>query len=260
MIYAIATANEATSYDFNNHTAVVIDVLRATTTMSVALHNKASQIIAVRTPEEALDIRTRLGNDILLGGERNADKIDGFDLDNSPRSYTSDVVANKTIVMTTTNGTQAINSCQSAKHILIASFPNVVNTLSVLGEILCNEPSSDVYLICSGTEGRFTIEDGLCAGLIIHHLEGEKSDFAIALEQLYLSSFNNTKVPSILSSDTTAETFCQINSLLKNVTSRGEHFKRLRRKGYEADIDICFNISLHHNAIECKNGRIYSIN
>lgn len=236
MITVVPTAIDASHIDFSDSVAVVIDVLRATTTMTVAIHNGATQVIAVSTPQQAFDYKllSPHPDNILLGGERNADIIPGFNLDNSPRAYTTDVVAGKTIVMTTTNGTQAIVACHEARLLLIASFPNANAIISLLHKSLSDNPLTPVFLVCSGTEGCFTLEDGLCAGYIANHLDGPKTDFTLAMEQLYLSTSNDIKIAA----------------------QRGEHFSRLKRKGYEGDINVCFDLSSQFEALHCVNGVI----
>lgn len=232
MIDVVATAQQASACNMHGVTAVVVDVLRATTTMTVALHNGARRIIAVRTPDEAFAIKHSSTDDVLLGGERNADMIAGFDLDNSPRRYSSDIVRGKSIVMTTTNGTQAINACSDAKRILIASFLNVQKTIEQLSD------DDEIVIVCSGTEGHFTMEDGLCAGCIVSHLHGSKSDFAIAMQQLYMASLPDVRQMAFL----------------------GEHYNRLLSKGYAGDLDVCFNFSCNYNAIECVGNEIFMLN
>ena len=228
MLHVLGTADEALNYDMCESVAVIIDVLRATTTMTVALANGAKEIIAVKSVEEALHLKDSLGeNNILLGGERNADKIEGFDLDNSPGSYTVDVVRGKAIVMTTTNGTRAIANTSQAKKRYVASLLNVDDVVAALKGI-----SDDIYIVCSGTEGCFTIEDGLCAGMIVSKLSAvqsiETNDMAVAMQMLYE---------------------CSADDITK-VASRGEHWSRLLAKGYEGDLDLCFSSSAKYKRLE----------
>ena len=230
MIHVVATAQEAQKTDMKGATAVVIDVLRATSTMTVAVHNGANGIVAVKSPDEAFRLKSLYPEgSVLLGGERHADKIEGFDLDNSPLSYTSNVVCGKTIVMTTTNGTLAIDACKSVDRLFISSFLNVNSVVNKLKSVV-----GDVYVVCAGTEGRFTIEDGLCAGYIVNALEGEKSDLAIALQEVYVSYSDD----------------------ISRVVAKGEHFSRLIRKGYGCDLDVCFSDIRDYDALEYVNGVI----
>ena len=148
--------------DLAGGVAVVIDVLRASTTIVVALANGAARVIPCGDVETARRLATedRSGN-TLTGGERGGVKIEGFDLDNSPASYSRDRVAGKTIVFTTTNGTAALLRTDGAARVLIGAFVNrqaVVETLHADGR--------PIHLICAGTDGRLTSEDLLGAAAI----------------------------------------------------------------------------------------------
>ena len=133
---------------------VVIDILRASTTIVHALAQGARQVIPCLTVEEAEAVAGRLPERPLLGGERHARLIPGFDLDNSPLKYTRDVVAGRTIVFTTTNGTKALQQCSAADEALVGAFVN----RRALVERLRTE-SRPVHLICAGTDGYLTADD-----------------------------------------------------------------------------------------------------
>ncbi|WP_437229598.1 2-phosphosulfolactate phosphatase [Planctomicrobium sp. SH661] len=141
-------------------TAIVIDVLRATTTMIHALGHGARAVMPFLNVEDALAASAHLPvRDRLLGGERHGKLIPGFDLGNSPLDYVEDVVAGKTILFTTTNGTRALLQCGSAKQVFLGAFTNldaVVNASRRCG--------ADVHLVCAGTDGQLTAEDILFAG------------------------------------------------------------------------------------------------
>jgi 2-phosphosulfolactate phosphatase len=140
--------------------AVVIDVLRASTTIIHALANGAKGVVPCETVEEARALAARYGaGTALLGGERGGARIEGFDLDNSPLRYTPDVVAGTTIVFTTTNGTRALRACSAAARVLIGAFVN----RSALARVL-REDGRPVHLVCAGTNGQLTAEDILFAG------------------------------------------------------------------------------------------------
>lgn len=145
---------------------VVIDVLRASTTMIHALAHGAARIIPCESVTEAQAVAARFPRaDVLLGGERGGVKIDGFDLDNSPRSYTPEVVAGKTIVFTTTNGTLALRRAAQAERVLVGALVNLQAVLTHL-----RDHTGSVHLLCAGTDGRLTAEDILCAGLLVWRL------------------------------------------------------------------------------------------
>jgi 2-phosphosulfolactate phosphatase len=142
--------------------AVVIDVLRASTTIAVALANGAACVIPCADVDTARRLAAReVAGQALLGGERGGVRIDGFDLDNSPASYFPPRVAGKTIVFTTTNGTAALVRAREAARLLIGSL---VNRRAIV-DALRNDGRS-VHLVCAGTDGRVTSEDELGAGAI----------------------------------------------------------------------------------------------
>lgn len=145
--------------------AVVIDVLRASTTIATALAHGAAAVRPVAGIEEARGLAAVLGAGTLLGGERGGVRIPGFDLGNSPLEYTPDRVAGKTIVITTTNGTAALHACREAREILVGAL---VNRTAVADEVrrLAGD-SVPVHLVCAGTDGEITAEDVLAAGAIL---------------------------------------------------------------------------------------------
>jgi 2-phosphosulfolactate phosphatase len=152
--------------DLSESVCVVFDILRATSVMVTALANGAKGIIPVEEINDALEIRQH-HPDVLLGGERNGVRITAeqtggvdFDLGNSPREYTADVVSGRTIVSTTTNGTRALAACSGSKSVVAASFLNLVAVV----EFVANQPGRIVHLICAGTGNCASLEDALAAG------------------------------------------------------------------------------------------------
>ncbi|MEZ6061000.1 MAG: 2-phosphosulfolactate phosphatase [Planctomycetaceae bacterium] len=147
--------------------AVVIDVLRASTTMTLALQNGAAGIIPCGSIEEANSAFERSPDTVLRGGERGGVKIDGFELSNSPDDYSPNVVDGRTIAFTTTNGTRALLRCGIAERILVGSFVNLSGVVNELAG--CCNP---IHLVCAGTNGAVTNEDVLFAGCIVQRLTG----------------------------------------------------------------------------------------
>jgi 2-phosphosulfolactate phosphatase len=145
-------------------TCVVIDVLRATTTIVHALAAGATQVIPCLEVDEARHIAAEIGAAAVLGGERSGGKIAGFNLGNSPAEYTPQSVGGKTLVFTTTNGTRALTRCKTATRVLIGAF---VNFSAVCGEIA---DVNQLALLCGGTDGEVTREDALLAGAIVCEL------------------------------------------------------------------------------------------
>jgi len=149
-------------------TVVVIDVLRATTTMVHALAAGAVEVAPLLSVEDARRLAEQIGDKAVLGGERGGVPIPGFDLGNSPAEYTPDRVAGKTAVFTTTNGTRALERCKLAKRVLVAAFAN----FSAVCRELTDE--NEVAIVCAGTDGHVTREDTLLAGAIVTDLAREK--------------------------------------------------------------------------------------
>jgi 2-phosphosulfolactate phosphatase len=146
--------------------AVVIDVLRATTTMIQALAAGCTAVRPCAEVEEARKLagRMRAGR-VLLGGERGGVAPPGFDLGNSPREYTAKKCKGTTLVLTTTNGTPALLRAVEADRVLIAGFVNY----SAVCEQLRQDPRP-VHIVCAGTEGEVTLEDTLLAGALVDFL------------------------------------------------------------------------------------------
>lgn len=140
---------------------VVIDVLRATTTIVHAIAAGAADVIPCLEVDEARQIAQRLGRDAVLGGERRGVRINGFHLGNSPSEYTEQTIRGKTVVFSTTNGTRALQLCSRAKRVLIGGF---VNFSAVCGAIA---DETAVHLLCAGTNQEITREDVLFAGAVV---------------------------------------------------------------------------------------------
>ena len=158
--------------DFNSDTAVVIDVLRATTTIAWALNNGADSVQTFtelkKLEEEALKWPSE--KRILLA-ERGGKTIEGFDLGNSPLGVTSEVVKGKRLFMSTTNGTRALNRVSNFKNVYTLSLPN----RSSVGKKLLNECPKYVCILGSGWEGTYSLEDSLAAGALASYLLKNKS-------------------------------------------------------------------------------------
>jgi 2-phosphosulfolactate phosphatase len=154
--------------DLRNTACVVFDVLRATSTFVTALHHGAKAVIPVAEISEALALRQKQPG-VLLGGERDGVRIRAgqtgggdFDLGNSPREYTPEMVGGKTIVATTTNGTRALRACAGAQTVLAASFLNLTATAQFIRQL---QPAQTL-LVCAGTGENVADEDVLAAGAL----------------------------------------------------------------------------------------------
>jgi 2-phosphosulfolactate phosphatase len=156
------------------HVAVVVDVMRATSTIAQALASGYRRVLCCREIEEARTLREELGDGAVVGGERNAALIRGFDLGASPREYLQPRA--ETAILTTTNGTRTIlAAAANAEVVLLGSLLNldaVVAAARAAGE--------DVTVVCAGYEGAFAIDDAYCAGRIVELLGGDRTDAAVA--------------------------------------------------------------------------------
>lgn len=144
----------------------VIDLLRASTTITRALDAGAAAVVPCLEPDDALQLREAGSHDpCLLGGERRGVLIAGFDLGNSPAEYTRETVAGRTILFTTTNGTRAVLRARGAERVLIGCLANraaLCDALAAAGR--------PVRLVCAGTGGAVSLDDCLCAGAILDRL------------------------------------------------------------------------------------------
>lgn len=145
-------------------TVVVVDVLRATSTIINALHNGCEQVIPRPSIEGARECHASMPENSVMCGERNGKIVDGFHHGNSPLEYTSEAVAGKTIVLATTNGTVAMETCRAADRVLIGAMINV----SAVAKQLVDAPR--VTVVCSGTDRFITSEDVIFAGLLAERI------------------------------------------------------------------------------------------
>ena len=205
-------------YDISNAIVVVIDIFRATSSICYGIENGAAAIIPVATVEECMSYETQ---GYLLAAERDGKVVDGFDFGNSPFAYAEDKVKDKTVVLTTTNGTYAIDeSKKTAFQVIIGSFLNL--------EAICDYLKSqdkDVFLLCAGWKNKFNLEDTLFAGAVVHHLKEENyylDDSSISADDLY----NIAKLDLVA------------------YTAKTAHSERLKKLGIEEDIKFCLNVNI----------------
>ncbi|HEY2343018.1 MAG TPA: 2-phosphosulfolactate phosphatase [Chthoniobacteraceae bacterium] len=151
--------------DLSATTCVVFDILRATSSMVTALAHGVAEIRPVCTIDEARALKAELP-DAVLGGERHGERIDGFDIGNSPFEYRN--LSGRRIITTTTNGTIALQACAAAPRVLVGALLN----LAAVGAEIRRVPPSELLLVCAGTFTEFALEDAFAAGLLIAELEG----------------------------------------------------------------------------------------
>ncbi|WAM33995.1 2-phosphosulfolactate phosphatase family protein [Caldicellulosiruptor morganii] len=234
-IVAFSHYKEVASEDLKDSYAIVIDLLRATSTMIWAISNGAKRIIPVEKVEEALLFK-KLDESVLLGGERGGLKIDGFDLDNSPLSYKSEVVSGRTIVMTTTNGTRALKKAAGAKRIFPGSFINARKTAEyIIKEALCHDIHT-ISIVCAGTEEKFTLEDILCAGYFVHLLKKHFPD--AFLDDLSIASY---------------ELYKKFENDPHEILKYSYHYNNLKKLGFVSDLEFCLKKDFVDMVCEYKN-------
>lgn len=157
--------SQVAASELAGRTAIVIDMLRASSTICHALAAGAKCVVPLLEVEETLQLARQIGREyVVLGGERGGKIIDDFDLGNSPSEYTPQRVAGKMVLFTTTNGTRALAHAREAAHVLIGA---AVNRASVASAV-CDTARVDI--LCAGTNGEVTGEDILAAGAIVDSL------------------------------------------------------------------------------------------
>lgn len=159
-------------------TVVVVDVLRATSTIVTALNNGCEKVLPQPSIEKAREVHASIPETSVMGGERQGKIVDGFQHGNSPPEYTSAAIAGKTLILATTNGTVAMESCRAADCVLIGAMINV----SAVAKALLDVPR--VTVVCSGTDRLVTSEDVLFAGLLVERLLQLRREAGYAESQL----------------------------------------------------------------------------
>jgi len=219
-----------------DRTVVVIDVLRASSVMVTALANGARAFIPVETVEAAYEIvREGSGDEFILAGERDTQMIDGFHLGNSPMDYTPEKVKGKTIILTTSNGTKALNMLTAANKVMIGAFLNIDALVNRLME------DSEVVFVCSGTNNNFSMDDAMCAAAITDKLMQRKSikmsDMALTLLKAYKSEEDN----------------------LRHLLRDSYHLNLLIRNGFEKDVDYCLQKNVYDIVPGMNKDRLINI-
>lgn len=231
-IEALAHAGEAAEADFTGKSVLVMDVFRATSCIVTGLACGCAGFLPVLTLEEARGVAD---GEWLLAGERKGKRPDGFHLGNSPLDYlASDELLGKRIVLTTTNGTRAIHYALGNAHtVLIGAFLNAAAAARALFM-----PERDVCLVCSGTRDRFSLEDGLCAGLVAEEL------LRLAGGNLVLCDLTQAMLAS----------WRQARDNLQPVLTGSANGKRLARMGLSGDVEFCGTLNRYSLVPVWQNG------
>lgn len=207
--------------DVSGRVVAIIDVLRASTSIAVALANGARSVIPFDSPEEAVTRRLSLDkSEVRLAGERKMLTIPGFDLGNSPREFTPEAIGGKTVLMVTTNGTGSLNAVQGARDVVVGAYVNFTAVLALLRSAA--RGGSDVTIICAGRERQFSLEDAACGGRYVRNIAkrltgAELNDGARAAALLDKRYGDN----------------------IKRLFEESTHGRALAEAGFAEDLDIC---------------------
>ena len=223
----------------SGRTVVVIDVLRATTSICYALRAGARAVVPVAEPGEAAELRSRLGTDLaVLAGERDGVRIDGFNLGNSPLEFTREAVADKVVVMTTTNGTATFQRAGKARLVLSAALVNISRVVERVAE----EPN-DLTIICAGRRGGFAIEDALCGGMLLHRLEHERG---------MRLSVNDAGMLALM-------LYRARQATIKQAILEGEHGRFLTGLGFARDVEAASQVDAVPVLPVLRDGRLTAV-
>ncbi len=205
-------------YDIKSSIVVVIDILRATSSITYGIDNGATAIIPVMNVE---DCSAYANKGFLLAAERNGSVVEGFDFGNSPFSYSKEKLEGKTVVLTTTNGTKAMRMAQeSAYQVVVGSFLNLAAVCNYL-----KRENKDVLLLCAGWKDNFNLEDTLFAGAVATNL---REDFSMADDA------------SVVAQDMYALAKDDLRSYLK----KSSHSHRLVKLNIEEDVKFCLQLNI----------------
>lgn len=219
---------------------IVIDVLRATTTITVSLANGAKEVIPTENIATAVRVAKGSKNSILCG-ERNGRVIDGFKLGNSPLEYTSEEIKDKALIFSTTNGTQAIMKSKFAKNCLLASFVNMSTVVDYV-----NALDEDFTIICSGKLNDFCLEDAVCAGMLLNKLSVGRN---LELMDSEVAAMNLSNDLAMLMNVPSQEKVLRMLNI-------SEHGRYLSQIGFEKDLEICSKIDSYPIIPLFRNGVI----
>lgn len=216
---------------FDDSIVLMIDVLRASTTIAACMHNGAKEVIPCDTLDKAVKVYSSLSKEVrFLGGERNGVKPSGFDAGNSPLEFTSDNVTGKSVILSTSNGTKTFLKAKLARKRIIASFVNH----NVVRDFLFNHikesesKETKIFILCSGTNGRLSYEDIICAGSYIQELT------------------THFTVDKLSDSAEIARTLFNLHRKdMKDVLIKSEHARRLIELGYAEDIDTALTYNVY---------------
>lgn len=221
-------------YEVDESIVVIIDVLRATSTIATALHNGAKAIIPVDSVTECIRIGKQI--DSITAGERDGKIAEGLEYGNSPFEYPSEFIRGKTLVLTTTNGTRLLQMAldRNARGIITGSFPN----LSAVCDYLLAE-NQNVILGCAAWKNRVNIEDTLFAGAVINRI-GKHFSINCDSSQFAVTMYNDAKA--------------DLYEFMK--AKNASHYQRLSGFGLQQDIRYCLTEDVANATVVYEQGKL----
>jgi 2-phosphosulfolactate phosphatase len=235
-IHVYFTLNRITEDQLRGKRVVVIDVLRTCTTIATAMANGCREIIPAESIETATALATHIDRkSVFLCGEREGKLIDGFDLGNSPREYKEKVIKDTNIVFVSSNGSVALVKSRFAAVTVVCAF---VNVTAVTDYLL--QDTGDIQILCAGNQGRFSLEDAVCSGMLLAGLQSrleetiELNDSAVAAEVL-LKKYAK-----------------RIKALLRNC----DHGRYLTDIEFSKDLPVCAEVDSLNVVPVMRDGRI----
>lgn len=221
-------------YDIKDSIVVIIDVFRATSTIAAAVHNGAAEIIPVDSVAKCIELGAQIPNS-LTAGERDGKVAEGLQHGNSPLEYPRDFIENKTLVLTTTNGTRLLHMCSDSNEIITGSFLN----LGAVCDYLVSQ-KKNVLLACASWKDRYNLEDSLFAGAVYEsigkHFE-MNCDSTRAATHLYKAAKND----------------------LYGFIQDSSHFLRLSKFGLQYDMEYCCKINEHNVLVKLVDDKLVAL-
>lgn len=223
---------ESSETDISNTVCIVLDIFRATTSIITAVSNGCTAVVPVLSVDDAYSLANQIDAP-LFAGERQSIKIEGFHFGNSPFEFSPEKVQNQTIIMTTTNGTIAIKSTESAYLTLLGSFINAKAVCQA-----AQKQEKDILLVCAGTDGLFSLEDALCAGFLVNLLSKDNKYVLTDSAQGAQVMYNGARED------------------ISGIVSNSRNGKRLYDMGLQKDVEYCLQTDTVTIVPQYREGKI----
>lgn len=220
-------------YSLKNKIIVVVDILRATSLITTMFQNELDKLIPVKSLDEAKEYKN---NGYLVAAERNGKKVEFADFDNSPFTFTKEKISGKTIVYSTTNGTNTINLVKEAEQVILASFLNLTSVSDYL-----TSQGKDILILCSGWQGNYCTEDALFAGCLSEKLLHNNFKFQEDAVSTSIEIWQNAK-----------------NNLQEYVKDIFQ-YKRLMKFGFKNILEYCFQIDTANTIPVLKDTYVFDL-